>query len=204
MDIQSLKKEIAGLHDARRTAYGHIRHKLEDIVVIGLCVAICGGEDFADMKTFGRERERWLRGFLELPDGIPDADTFRRVFERLDPQEQGRCLRRWLDVERGARGVVAVDGKTVRGSANARHGACHVVSAFAAADAMGCQRATALKIVRRRADYVLPSKGSQPELPEDVRLYFASSRPCGSGGRSAPGCATSSRRSRTSATSPAP
>lgn len=210
MDIQSLKKEIAGLHDARRTAYGHIRHKLEDIVVIGLCVAICGGEDFADMETFGRERERWLRGFLELPNGIPDADTFRRVFERLDPQELGRCLRRWLDVERGARGVVAVDGKTIRGSANARHGAYHVVSAFAAesrlvlgetcveeksneieavpelldmvdvegaivtADAMSCQRATALKIAQRRADYVLPLKGNQPELLEDVRLYFAS------------------------------
>lgn len=98
MDIQSLKKEIAGLHDARRTAYGHIRHRLEDIVDIGLCVAICGGEDFADMETFGRERERRLRGFLELPNGIPDADTFRRVFKRLDPQELGRCLRWWLDV----------------------------------------------------------------------------------------------------------
>ncbi len=92
-----------------RAVYGHIRHRLEDIVVIGLCVAICGGEDFADMETFGRERERWLRGFLEFPNGIPDVDTFRRMFERLDLQELGRCLRGWLDVERGVRGVVAVD-----------------------------------------------------------------------------------------------
>ena len=79
MDIQTLKEEISTLHDARRTAYGHIRHRLEDIVIIGLCVAICGGEDFADMETFGREREAWLRKFLGLPNGIPDADTFRRV-----------------------------------------------------------------------------------------------------------------------------
>lgn len=146
MDIQTLKEEIAGLHDARRTAYGHIRHKLEDIVITGLCVAICGGEDFSDMETFGREREQWLRQFLELPNGIPDADTFRRVFERLDPQELGRCLRRWLAVERGRRGVVAVDGKTIKGSANAKHGAYHV----------------------------LGLKGNQPELLEDVRLYFGS------------------------------
>ena len=54
MDIQTLKEEISTHHDARRTAYGHIRHRLEDIVIIGLCVAICGGEDFADMETFGR------------------------------------------------------------------------------------------------------------------------------------------------------
>lgn len=132
MDIQTLKEGIAGIHDARRTSHGHIRHRLEDIVIIGLCVATCGGEDFSDMETFGRERERWLRGFLKLPNGIPNADTFCRVFERLDPQELGRCLRRWLDAERGARGVVAVDGKTIRGSAGAGHGACHVVSAFAA------------------------------------------------------------------------
>lgn len=131
MNIQTLKESISSVHDSRRTAYGHIRHRLEDIVIIGLCVAICGGEDFSDMETFGREREKWLRQFLELPNGIPDADTFRRVFERLDPQELGGCLRRWLDVERGARGVVAVDGKTIRGSASSAHGAYHVVSAFA-------------------------------------------------------------------------
>lgn len=101
-------------------------------MIIGLCVAICGGEDFADMETFGREREAWLRKFLGLPNGIPDADTFRRVFERLGPQELGRCLRRWLEVERGARGVVAVDGKAMRGSVGAGHGTYHVVSAFAA------------------------------------------------------------------------
>jgi predicted transposase YbfD/YdcC len=220
MDIQTLKEEIAGLHDARRTAYGHIRHKLEDIVITGLCVAICGGEDFSDMETFGREREQWLRQFLELPNGIPDADTFRRVFERLDPRELGRCLRRWLAVERGRRGVVAVDGKTIKGSANAKHGAYHVVSAFAAesqlvlgetcveeksneieavpellemvdvegaivtADAMSCQRRTAAKIVERGADYVLGLKGNQPELLEDVRLYF------GSFGASAPAKST--------------
>ena len=208
MNIQTLKEEITSLHDARRTAYGHIRHRLEDIVIIGLCVAICGGEDFADMETFGREREAWLRKFLGLPNGIPDADTFRRVFERLDPQELGRCLRRWLEVERGARGVVAVDGKTMRGSAGAGHGAYHVVSAFAAesqlvlgetcveeksseidavpelldmvdvegaivtADAMNCQRRTAAKAVERGADYVFGLKGNQPELLEDVRLYF--------------------------------
>ena len=34
---------------------GHILHKLEDIIIIGLCTVICGGEDFPDMEEFGKE-----------------------------------------------------------------------------------------------------------------------------------------------------
>ena len=46
-------------------AYGNIRHKLEDIIIIALCMV--GEEDYADMEEFGVEREGWLREFLELP-----------------------------------------------------------------------------------------------------------------------------------------
>ncbi len=132
MDIEKLKKEIGGLTEPRRTGYGNIRHKLEDIVIIGLCTIICNGEDYCDMETFGNARERWLRMFLELPNGIPDSDTFRRVFERLKPLELSNCLSHWLELERARRSVVAVDGKTIRGSADANHKAYHVVSAFVA------------------------------------------------------------------------
>ena len=209
MNIQTLKEKICEeVADPRRTSHGHLLHRLEDIIIIGLCAFISGGEDYVDMEMFAREREEWLRRFLRLPHGIPDSDTFRRVFEALEPLRLGECLRNWLDAERGARGVVAVDGKTIRGSANARHGAYHVVSAFAAesqlvlgelcvaeksseidavpelldmvdvrgaivtADAMNCQRKTAAKIVERGADYVLCLKANQPELLDDVRLYF--------------------------------
>ena len=57
------------MEDPRRTDRGNIRHKLEDIIIIGLCTLICGGEDFPDMKEFGKEREESLRTFLELPNG---------------------------------------------------------------------------------------------------------------------------------------
>ena len=40
-------------------------HKFEDIIIIGLCAVISDGEDFADMEMFGREREDWLRRFLD-------------------------------------------------------------------------------------------------------------------------------------------
>jgi hypothetical protein len=91
------------------------------------------GEDFVDMEEFGKNRIEWLKGFLELPNRIPDSDTFRRVFERLDPQELSICLNNWLYKGIDASGkVVNIDGKTIRGSKNVNHKAYHVVSAWVA------------------------------------------------------------------------
>lgn len=132
MNIEELKKEIKNIHEPRRTRYGNIRHKLEDIIIIGLCTVMCGGEDFADMEAFGKSRQEYLAKFLELPNGIPDSDTFRRVFEKLNPSELSSCLINWISAERTKRGVVAIDGKTICGSGNAKHKAYHVISAFVA------------------------------------------------------------------------
>ena len=87
MNIEELKMGIKNIREPRRTGYGNIRHKLEDIIIIGLCTVICGGEDFADMEAFGKSRQEYLGKYLELPNGIPDSDTFRRVFEKLDPYD---------------------------------------------------------------------------------------------------------------------
>lgn len=70
MNIEELKEEIKNISEPRRTGCGNIRHKLEDIIIIGLCTVICGGEDFADMEEFGKSRQKYLSKFLELPNGI--------------------------------------------------------------------------------------------------------------------------------------
>ena len=105
MNIEELKEGIKKIREPRRTGYGNIRHKLEDIIIIGLCTIICGGEDFADMEEFGKSRQEYLSKFLELPNGIPDSDTFRRVFEKLDPSEVSSCLIDWISDERTKRGT---------------------------------------------------------------------------------------------------
>ncbi len=97
-----------------------MRHKLEGILIIGLCSVICQGEDSEDTEVFGNERKDWLGEFLELPHGIPDSDTFRRVFERMDPQGLSKWLNGWLETEKrlavascpwmGRRSVEAVMG----------------------------------------------------------------------------------------------
>ena len=123
---------MAGIEDPRRTARGHILHRPEDIIIIGLCTLVCTGEDFTDMEEFGKQREEWLRKFLELPHGIPDSDTFRRVFERIAPEALSEYLYDWLGCRWEKKKIIAVDGKTIRGSGNESHRAYYVVNAFAA------------------------------------------------------------------------
>jgi predicted transposase YbfD/YdcC len=136
MEIKKLQKELSEISDPRRE-WGNKRHKLEDILIIGLCSTICCGEDFVDMEEFGLDREEWLRGFLELPNGIPDSDTFRRVFERIEPNALARSLNKWLR-ETGSSGGrnVNIDGKTICGSGNAEHSAYHVLSAWVSENAI--------------------------------------------------------------------
>jgi predicted transposase YbfD/YdcC len=102
------------------------------MLVIGLTTIICGGEGFEEMEELGHLREAWFKEFLELPHGIPDEDTFRRLFERLNPLEVLKCLQAWLQ-EAGESGnrEVNIDGKTMCGSRKAgEHKAVHVVSAW--------------------------------------------------------------------------
>jgi hypothetical protein len=53
--------------------------------VIMLCTVIIGEDEFEAMEEWALEMEWRLRKFLELSNGIPDKDTFRRLFERLEP-----------------------------------------------------------------------------------------------------------------------
>jgi predicted transposase YbfD/YdcC len=131
MDIEKLKERLERVADPRRQ-WGNLRHKLEDILVIGLTTLVCDGEDFEDMEAFGREREQELKTFLELPHGIPDESTFFRVFKRIKPAELAGSLYEWLSEAREGRvTAVNIDGKTIRGSGNKDRSALHVVSAWA-------------------------------------------------------------------------
>ena len=61
-----------------------------DVVVIALCGTICGCDSWEDLPKYGRQKRDWLRKHLRLRGGIPSADTFARVFQRLDPDESLR------------------------------------------------------------------------------------------------------------------
>ncbi len=108
-------------------------HKLTDILVIGVCSVLCGGEGFNDMETFGKAQHTWLQGFLALPNGIPSHDTFNRVFQAIDPKEFSECFIRWTQFLHSALGdeIVAIDGKALRRAHDKEKGIPYVVSAWA-------------------------------------------------------------------------
>ena len=60
------------------------RHKLLDILVIAICAVICGADSWSDVELFGKNKQAWLKKFLELPHGIPSHDTFGRVFALIN------------------------------------------------------------------------------------------------------------------------
>lgn len=97
------------------------RHDLSDILFIGLAAVLCGAETCCDMAEFGRAKEALLRQFLRLDHGTPSHDTFSRVFRILDPQAFERAFRGFMAAFAEANGialtgVVAVDGKALRGA----------------------------------------------------------------------------------------
>ncbi len=96
-------------------------HELPEILVIALAAVLCGAKGPTDMALFGRSKEKLLRQFLPLEHGIPSHDTFGRVLRALDPQAFEQAFRRFMAAFAKANGikltgVVAIDGKAVRGA----------------------------------------------------------------------------------------
>ena len=110
-------------------------HALLDSIILTLCAVMCGADGWVDVEEFGKTKQNWLATFLALPNGIPSHDTFGRVFARIDPQQFQHSFLQWVQALRQVRGeVIAIDGKTHRGSHDRPNGkaALHLVSAWAA------------------------------------------------------------------------
>jgi predicted transposase YbfD/YdcC len=114
------------------------RHQLLDIIAIAICGVLCGCKSWGELALYGRKKADWLHTFLELPNGIPSKDTFRRLFARIKPAAFQACFRCWMEALGVTPGVkqIAIDGKTVRRSHDRGIGksALHLVSAWATAN----------------------------------------------------------------------
>lgn len=134
--MHALTTHFAQLPDPRveRTK----RHPLLSIITIALCAVIAGADSWDSIAAFGELRQAWFASFLDLPHGIPTHDTFNRVFAALDPTAFRAAFAAWMDAITGVlpAQVIALDGKTLRGSRDQRLGksAIHLVSAWATAN----------------------------------------------------------------------
>jgi predicted transposase YbfD/YdcC len=167
------------------------RHKLVDILVIGICAVICGADDYVAITDFGRAKEAWLRQYLEMPLGIPSHDTFWRVFGAIDPEQFQACFLSWVSaVSKLFPGeIVNIDGKKLRRSHDKAEGkaAIHMVSAWAAQNRLvlgqvkvddKSNEITAIPELLRRLDLAgclvtIDAMGCQTDIAQQIRRQQA-------------------------------
>ena len=104
------------------------------MVTYPLAGVVCGADDWEGIEEIASGAMDWLRGFLPFAEGDPTAQSFRKVFRLIDAQALQRGFAAWAASTRGAaRQVIAVNGKTLRGSKTSPDGtgALHLVSAYA-------------------------------------------------------------------------
>ncbi len=133
MSIEKLGQYFVAVEDPRCS--GKIEHRLIEVLVVAVCAVIACAESWDDIALYGRSKLAWLRTFLELSNGIPSHDTFRRVFMLIDPNAFEAGFATWVGTLAAGfeREVVAIDGKTIRRSFDRgrEQSPLHVVSAWA-------------------------------------------------------------------------
>lgn len=131
---ETFLRHFEAVEDPRMDTHNR-RHNFHDILVITILGAICGADTWTEICDFADAKIEWLKTFLELPNGIPSHDTFGRVFSLINPKEFEECFCEWIAslTINVSKEIIAIDGKTLRGSHNRKKGVkpLHLVSAWA-------------------------------------------------------------------------
>lgn len=126
--IEAVKKNAETIPDYRHPSY--VRHPLASIVMIVFFAVLANADEWAEIETFAKKKEKWLRERLDLPYGIPTDDTYRLVMGSIDTGQFFRLTMKLLiesvdsmldyagkDESRHEKSITSVDGKASRGSA---------------------------------------------------------------------------------------
>jgi len=141
--LQITLEEVVGyfdeLEDPRSTI--NQKHPFVSVVVIALMAVLAGASGPTTIAQWAKYKEAFLLRVLDLPNGVPRKDVFRRVLSLLNPTAFQTCFAAWLKALRKQAAAVtaivqpvyAVDGKTARRSHDRRKalGALHSVSVWA-------------------------------------------------------------------------
>lgn len=131
--MTSLHRTFGQLSDPRLNRKK--QHLLIDIVILSVLAVLSGAESWDSIELFGKTNHVFLKQFLKLPNGIPSHDTINRVFGMINPRHFERLFIQWCDEMKGdgnLEKVIAIDGKSVRGSKDSFHGKSpiHLVHAW--------------------------------------------------------------------------
>lgn len=180
----ALVEQLQAIPDPRRQCQ-NLKHRLEDILVLGFCGTLAGCDDFVEIAAWANRHLGFFQTFLELPNGIPSHDTFTRVFATVRPSGVQAVLLAWLHQRHGEPGkLIHIDGKAMRRTrrASQKLGPLHVVSAWAsqagltlgqvAADAKS-NEITAIPLLLELLDLrdkivTIDAAGCQKEIASDI------------------------------------
>lgn len=132
IDVMNIRLFFCDLKDERQGM--KVQHNLLEIVAMTIIAVAADCDGWDEVEDFCLQYEDWLRKVvgLSMPNGVPSADTFERIWQRLDSKEFKRSFRRWAESIRvKIKGeVISIDGKTSRGSGDDETKAVHMVSAW--------------------------------------------------------------------------
>jgi hypothetical protein len=130
--LMSLQAALARVPDPRQRS-GR-RHPLSAMLLQATVAILGGARSLNAIAQFGRDRgEAFGRAVgYPRPDRLPCVATFHYLFKALDAEAFERELARWLAGRADAGGsAVAIDGKTLRGSADGDLPGVHLLAAYA-------------------------------------------------------------------------
>lgn len=108
-------------------------YPLDEVLLLCLLASLAGAETFVDIALFGSKKIDLLRRFKPFVHGTPSHDHLGDLLATLDPDCFQRCFVSWVaQFSKIPEEVIAIDGKTARGSKKNGKATLHMVSAFAA------------------------------------------------------------------------
>ena len=124
LNNEGIRDMIAIVKKQEDTRYRpNVKHKMEDIILITLFAVLAKCNEWTEIESFARKKEKWLRQYLELPNGIPSHDTIQRVISILNPQtlyaDTINYLIQKIDSitnKTNEKDILSMDGKTSNGS----------------------------------------------------------------------------------------
>ena len=139
MDVKEVLRHFKQLEDPRSPV--NRLHPLDSVIVIAIMAVLAGANGPTAIANWAKIKSDILLKLLDLPNGIPRKDVYRRVLATLKPDAFQACFTMWLTALRAAaaevtgvdRPTLAIDGKTLRRSHDRRRnlGALHSVSVWA-------------------------------------------------------------------------
>ena len=117
----------------------NVTFSLTSLLTMTLLAVLCRCDDYDEIACWAEVRAEWLSRFLDLPldehgPRTPHADTFERTFRRIRPAALERAFIAFTQglAEASAGRLVAIDGKTLRGSVDCggRKAAIHMIHAW--------------------------------------------------------------------------